>query len=256
MELRPGHDTGHGQQDACSSAVGALKPPTTCVTKLPVGHRLHPEPETPGAGILSSPSAKGTGTAGCSMACGTQPINPLLLALRNAHAIVGRTGAARLPAPSADQRNSWSRHYSSERASLGSLATQARTTPVCCWTWHAIIFCSPHCRCSKQPEAHGQLLFPLSRAYSGPKDGRRARAAPLSAVANHSTCRTARWLKRRPRSQRQKPGSEMRRMEKLRQRTTIRKAYTRVPGNGQNPDELLQHGPALERDLERLRRKL
>ena len=34
------HDTGHGQQDACSSAVSASKTPTTCVTKLPLGFRF------------------------------------------------------------------------------------------------------------------------------------------------------------------------------------------------------------------------
>ena len=107
MELRPRHGTGHGQQYACSSAMGASKPPTTYVTKPHLGHRLPPGLKARGAGILSSTSAKGTGAAG-----GTQPKTPgslLLPALRNVHAAVGRTGAARLPALSADQRNSSSR---------------------------------------------------------------------------------------------------------------------------------------------------
>ena len=56
-------DTGRGQQDACSSAVGASKPPTTHVTKLCLGYRLPPGLEAPGARILSSTSAKGTGVA-------------------------------------------------------------------------------------------------------------------------------------------------------------------------------------------------
>ena len=47
MELRPGNDTGHGQQSAGSGAVGTSGAPATHVTKLPFGHRQHPGLETP-----------------------------------------------------------------------------------------------------------------------------------------------------------------------------------------------------------------
>ena len=53
VELRPGHKTGHGQQDARSSAVGASESPETHVTNFPLGHRLPPGLAAPGAGILS-----------------------------------------------------------------------------------------------------------------------------------------------------------------------------------------------------------
>ena len=78
-------------------------------------------------------SAQGTGAAGGSLACGTQPkttVSPLLPPLRDVHAAVGRTGAAKCPAPSVDQRNLWaSGHCSSEPASC--LARQSSTTPAC-----------------------------------------------------------------------------------------------------------------------------
>ena len=77
--------------------------------------------------------------------------------------------------PSADQRNSWSRgqvgHYSSERASWGSLAKQASTTRACRWTWHANSSCFPYCRCSKERRGARQLLFPFSYTQVAPENG-------------------------------------------------------------------------------------
>ena len=79
-------------------------------------------------------------------------------------ATVGRTGIARLPVTSADQTNP---------------RKQASTTPSYRWTWHAINFCLPYCRCSQQPEAHNSSSSPFFIRASGPKAGRRARATPF-----------------------------------------------------------------------------
>ena len=128
------------------------------------------------------------------MACGTHPKtpgSPLLPAIRNAHATVRRTCDARLPAPSADQRNSQSRgkvvtSHPSERSG-SSLAKQASTTPACRWTLHATNFCFLHAGDqSNQRRTAAPLLPFLTRKW--PKYGRRARTAPLSAIANHSIC--------------------------------------------------------------------
>ena len=98
------------------------------------------------------------------------------------------------------------------------------------------IFVSRTAGAQSNPRRTTAPLPLLSRA-SSPKDGRSARAAPLSAIANRSMCPSTRWRKRRPRSQRQKHGrgSETRSMDKLRQCTTIRNASAPVPGNGPNP---------------------
>ena len=112
VALRPGHNTGDGQQDARSGAVGTSESPATHVTKFLLGHRLPPQLEAPGAGILPPTSAQGAGAASGALACRTTskaPRSPLLPALRDVHATIGRTGAARLPAPSANLRNFWSR---------------------------------------------------------------------------------------------------------------------------------------------------
>ena len=103
VELRPRHNTGHGQQDARSGVVGASESPATHVTKCPLGHRL-----LPALGILPSISDQGTAAAGGSLTCRTssKTFGSLLLpALRNVHAVIGRNDAARLPAPSINQRH-------------------------------------------------------------------------------------------------------------------------------------------------------
>ena len=134
VELRPRHNTRHGQQDARSH-----------VTKFPLGNRLPPGLEAPGAGSLPPTNAQGAGAAGGALACRTQSktlVSLLLPALRDVHATIGRTGVARLPAPSANQRNSWSR------------------TPASRWTWHANSSCFPFCNCSKTHEANDSSSFP------------------------------------------------------------------------------------------------
>ena len=64
MELRPGHNTGHDQQDARSSAVGASESPATHVTKFAFSHRVPQALEAPGAGILPPTGAQSAGADG------------------------------------------------------------------------------------------------------------------------------------------------------------------------------------------------
>ena len=111
-ELRPGNDTGHGQQNAGSGAVGTSGAPATHVTKLPFGHRLPPGPEESGTGILPPTSTEGAGAPGGALACRTSSKAPgslQLPALRDVRATITRTGTAALPAPVANQGNFWSR---------------------------------------------------------------------------------------------------------------------------------------------------
>ena len=131
---------------------------------LPLGCRLPPGLEALGARTLSATSAKGTGAAGGSMAC------LCFCLLFETYAAVGRTGAARLPGPSADQRNSWSRGKTvttlpSERAGAGWQKKGEYDTSVSLdLARHQFLFPVP--QVLKETRGARQLLSPFSYAQA------------------------------------------------------------------------------------------
>ena len=131
-------NTGHGQQDARSSAVGASESPATHVTKFP--HRLPPGLEARGAGILPP-------TAGGALAFRTPSKTP---------------GSLLLPAEGLALRGF--QLLPPIKGISEAVAQQASTTPASHWTWHTNSFCFPFCGCSKTHEANE--LPPLSLSHT------------------------------------------------------------------------------------------
>ena len=144
---------------AASSAVGASESPATHVTKFSLGHRLPPGLEARRTGIFPPTSAQGS-AAGGALACrrpSTTPRSLLLLALRDAHVTIQEGLALRgfqLVPPIICKELLEPRacgHYSSERASEGSLAKKVSSTTA---SLHSGFFssCFPFCNCSKTHE--------------------------------------------------------------------------------------------------------
>ena len=194
VELRPGHNTGQGQQDACSSAVGASKLPTTSVMKLFLDYRF---PSWLEALLVARWLAEHNQTL--LIACSSK-----------------RTCGCRK-----DWRCEASSSFSPSKEFLEPRA-------------------SGHCSSERAP-------LPFFLHASRPENGRRAEVAPLSAVANHSMY-PPRRRKRMPRCQQDgKSFTGVRRYEKrARLSLVMAKIQPEVP----------HQGAALERDLERLCRKL
>ena len=100
-----------------------------------------------------------------------------------------------------------------------------------------------------------QLLFPFSYTQVTKETEKRLETAPLSTVANHTKKPSDTECERGPRGQRQKSGrgSGARRLEELQQCATLRITCPLVPGYVQDSSRT---SPALERDLERLWKRL
>ena len=259
VELRPGHNTGHGQQDARSSAVGASESPCDPGhERFPLSHRLPPGLEAPRAGILPTTSAQRAGAAGGALACRTpsKTRGSLLLPVVETYKRPSEGPAARLPAPSAKQRNFWS-DCSSEGANQDSLAKQASATPASHWTWHANSSCFPFCTCSKTIEAKDSSSFPsrTRKRQRKLKTRNKLRCQQLQitpCALRHGGASEDRAVNARSLEEVQKRGgwksfNSVRRSEK---HACLSQIMSTIP------PELLRQGPALERDLDRLWKRL
>ena len=173
----------------------------TFVTKLHLGCRLPHGLEAFGAGVLSSTSAKGYWCCWWLVGLRNTTQNSWVYAFAcSSKRTCGRRKDWRCAASSSCRRSKEfleprdNGHYSSERPSSSKLAKQASTTSASHWTWHAISFCFPCSRCSKQLEANdSSSSHVLARKQHKTWKTRWS----SSIVANHSTCPPAWRHKRR-----------------------------------------------------------
>ena len=147
----------------------------------------------------------------------------LVRALQNVHATGKRAGAAGLPV------TAWSRGkvvaaHPSERAGAAWQDRRVRHRRVAGVGAPSIA--------RRTTSAQSNL-----RRASGPGAGRHTQASSVSAIMNRDVCSSTGWPKRRPQSQRQKPGrgAETRGLDQFHQCSTIPEACSPVSGTGQNP---------------------
>ena len=146
-------------------------------------------------------------------------------------------------------------HYSRERASQGSLAKQASTTPASHWNWHADSSCSRSAVDQRHTRRTTAPLSLLIHASDKGKALKQLRCQQLQITPNalrHGSARedpavNARRLEEVQKREAWKSFASVRRYEKHARLSLI---VSKIP------PELLGQGLALERDLERLWRRL
>ena len=239
MELRPGNDTGHGQQRRWQRGGGHFR--SSRDPRHEASLRPSPASRAGGAWNRDPPAHQRRGCwcswwrAGMQNIIKSSWVSTFACSSRRTcdHQKDWHCGSFQLLSPItgiSGAAGKWSLLIRASEART-SLEKQANTTPAFHWTWQDISSCFPSCSYSKTHEAKDSSYFSLLVHASDKGNGKRVETAPLSPTANHATYPQTRRCERGSRCQRQKSerGAEARRLEELQQCATSTKNMPACP---------------------------